>query len=39
VHFFDIGAALQVYWSERDAYVFNDRGELMRSPLATQEAS
>ncbi|MFN5811382.1 MAG: ABC transporter ATP-binding protein [Burkholderiales bacterium] len=39
VHFFDIGAALQVYWNERDAYVFNDRGELMRSPLATQEAS
>ncbi len=39
VHFFDIGAALQVYWNERDAYVFNDSGELMRSPLATQEAS
>jgi len=33
VHFFEIGAALQVYLNERDAYVFNDEGKLMRLPL------
>jgi glycerol transport system ATP-binding protein len=38
VHFFEIGAALQVYLNERDAYVFNDKGELMRLPLDMAEA-
>ncbi|MFM7801338.1 MAG: ABC transporter ATP-binding protein [Limnohabitans sp.] len=39
VHFFDIGAAIQVYWHERDAYVFNALGELIRSPLAMRESN
>ena len=33
VHFFEIGAALQVHLNEWDAYVFNNKGELMRPPL------
>jgi glycerol transport system ATP-binding protein len=33
VHFFEIGAALTVYVNERDAYVFDSQGELMRSPV------
>jgi glycerol transport system ATP-binding protein len=33
VHFFEIGAALQVHLNEWDAYVFNNKGELMRLPL------